>query len=317
VPDPFVSVVISTHDRPERLRRLLDALAAQTLDPSGFEVVVVDDGSPPSTEQVLESEAERSALTLRTLRNDHPFGPGAGRNRGWREARSSLIAFTDDDCIPEPRWLQALTEAAAQQPGAILQGRTIPDPDELPGGSPLLTRTVSIDRLGPQYETCNIAYPRAVLEELGGFDESYGPRPGGEDTDLAWRSLERGHIALFVPEAVVRHALLHLGVLGALRDGWRWGQCAQLFARHPKAREMLYHGVFWNVWHYLLVRSLLAMLAPPGLRQFVLRRHLAALRRRARATGGGPVWIPFLLLYDAVETASMIRGAARHRTPLL
>lgn len=317
MPDPLVSVVISTHDRPERLGRLLDALAAQTLDSEAFEVIVVDDGSSPDTDQLLRSELERGKLTLRILRNDHPLGPGGGRNRGWRQARSPLIAFTDDDCVPDPRWLQALIDAAAQQAGAVLQGRTVPDPDELPSGNRLLTRTVSIDRLGPQYETCNIAYPRAVLEEVGGFDESYGLRPGGEDTDLAWRCLERGHIAVFVPHAVVRHAVLRLGGLGALRDGWRWGQCAQLFSRHPKAREMLYRGLFWNVWHYLLLRSVLAMLAPPALRQYVLRRHLTALRRRARAGGGGPAWVPFLLLYDSVETVSMIRGAARHRTPLL
>jgi hypothetical protein len=80
---------------------------------------------------------------------------------------------------------------------------------------------------------------------------------------------------------------------------------------------MLVHRVFWNVWHMLLLRSLVALRAPPPLRRLLLARHAAALRRRARALGAGPASTPFLLLYDAVETASMLRGAVRHRTPLL
>jgi hypothetical protein len=116
---------------------------------------------------------------------------------------------------------------------------------------------------------------------------------------------------------VVRHAVVRLGLVGALTDGIRWAQCARLFARHPATRQILYHRIFWNVWHYLLVRSLLALLAPPPIRRLLLRRHLDALRRRARAAGAGPAWLPFLIAYDTIETAAMLRAAARNRTPVL
>jgi GT2 family glycosyltransferase len=315
--DPLVSVVVSTHERPDRLSRLLAGLRSQSLAPEAVEVVIVDDGSGPATRALLDEAQEAGDLRLRRLRNPAPLGPGGGRNRGWRAAQAPLVAFTDDDCVPEPGWLRSLVEASAEHPEAILQGRTIPDPDELPAGNRLLTRTVSVERLGPQYETCNIAYPRSLLASLGGFDESYGLKPSGEDTDLAWRGLERGRVAVFVPKAVVRHAVVRLSLTEALRDGIRWAQCARLFARHPATRQMLHRGVFWNVWHYLLIRSMLALLAPPALRRLLLRRHLDALRARARAAGAGPAWLPFLIAYDVIETTAMVRSAARHRTPVL
>ena len=58
-------------------------------------------------------------------------------------------------------------------------------------------------------------------------------------------------------------------------------------------------------------------LAPPWLRRLVLRRHLRALRNRAKEAGAGPWEVGYLLLYDAVETAAMIGGAVRYRTPVL
>ena len=80
---------------------------------------------------------------------------------------------------------------------------------------------------------------------------------------------------------------------------------------------MLDHRIFWNVWHYLLVRSLLALLLPRGPRAVLLGRHLLALHARARSLGAGAWAIPVLLAYDAVELGSVARGAARHRTLVL
>jgi GT2 family glycosyltransferase len=317
VPSPQVSVVVSTYERPERLAALLEALREQTLAQEQFEVVVVDNGSSPATAAVLATARAAGGLALVTLRNEQSLGPAGGRNRGWREARGELVAFTDDDCRPAPGWLEALASAAGAHPGAILQGRTVPDPDELGSGSMLFARTVSIDRPGPQYETCNIAYPRAQLEQLDGFDEAYGLRPAGEDTDLAWRALEHGGQVVFVSGAVVRHAVERLGAVGFLREAGRWEGCARLLARHPQTRSMLYREVFWNVWHYLLLRSALALLAPAWVRRYVLARHLLALRRRGRALGAGPWSVPLLLAYDMIEAAAIIRGAARHKTFVL
>lgn len=314
---PLVSVVVSTYERPERLAMLLDGLRAQTLERTAFEVIVVDNGSGPATAAVLDAELARAQLPLRVIRHERTLGPGGGRNSGWRAARAALVAFTDDDCVPAPGWLDAALAAARAHPDAIIQGRTEPNPGELRERT-LTSRTVRITGRSLQYETCNIVYPRALLERLDGFDEGFGLRPAGEDTDLAWRALAAGAAAEFAGDALVHHAVVELGYAGMLRDGTRWGACARLFARRPEARAILYHGVFWNVWHYLLVRSAVALLlAPPWLRAILVRPHLDALRRRARGAGAGGWAVPYLLIYDAVETAAMARGALRSRAPVL
>ncbi|TMK42526.1 MAG: glycosyltransferase [Actinobacteria bacterium] len=338
--EPVVSVVVPTRDRPERLERLLISLAAQSLGGEAFEIVVVDEASGPATAAVLDrhatgtgtgagagagghDDAPRAAATaaagsapsVRVLRHPVALGPGAARNAGWRRARAALVAFTDDDCRAHPDWLRAGVEAHRGDPGAIVQGRTEPDPGELPAG--LLSRTVRIERLGPQYETCNIFYPRALLERLGGFDEGFGLRPGGEDTDLAWRALESGARAVHAPGALVYHAVERLGIGGRLREATRWTATVRIFAEHPGTRAMLTRRVFWNVWHYLLVRSLLALALPPAPRRVLITRHAIALRRRAREAGAGPWAIPFLVLCDAIELGALIRGGLRYRTLVL
>jgi glycosyltransferase involved in cell wall biosynthesis len=316
VPDPLVSVVVSTWNRPARLAKLLSSLRAQELPPDSFEVVVVDDGSGPETRAAIAAEANRPGVSVRTVRHEQPRGPGAGRNSGWRAARAPLIAFTDDDCIADSGWLSTALEVYGKAPGAIVQGRTQPDPTEA-GNDGVLSRTIRVERLGPQYETCNIFYPRAVLESLGGFDEHFGLSPGGEDTDLAWRAIEGGCPAVFAPEAVVFHAVQPLGVRGMLRVAARWSDVVRIYPEHPQLRSTLERGVFWNVWHYLLWRSALALLAPGWLRRLLVTRHLLELRKRAQRAGAGSWAVPFLLVHDAVECWSVARGAVRYRTFVL
>jgi glycosyltransferase involved in cell wall biosynthesis len=317
VPDPLVSVVVSTWNRPARLAKLLASLRAQRLDAGAFEVVVVEDGSGPETRAVIAAEASRPGLTVRTVRHDEPRGPGAGRNSGWRAARAPLLAFTDDDCVADPEWLTAALAAAAENPDAIVQGRTQPDPSELAQNDGVLSRTIRVERLGPHYETCNIFYPRELLEVLGGFDEGFGLSPGGEDTDLAWRAIEAGRPTVFAPAAVVFHAVEPLGVGGMLRVAARWSEVVRQYCDHPQLRSSLTRGVFWNVWHYLMWRSVLALLAPGWLRRLLITRHLLELRKRARGAGAGTWAVPFLFVHDLIECWAVARGAVRYRTLVL
>lgn len=323
--DPLIAVVVSTRDRPQRLTRLLAALETQTLDAGRYEVIVVDNGIAPrppghAGTPVAVAEAALAGLQVRVLRPGTPGGPAAARNLGWRAARAPLIAFTDDDCEPTAAWLEAVLVAARRHPGAIVQGPTHPLAAErhYPG---LLAHTVRIDALGPQYETCNIVYPRVVLSALDGFDESFGSEPAGEDTDLAWRALAAGHTAVFAPDAIVHHAVIALSPRDALRRAGRWSAVVRVFARHPAARVMLHRRCFWNVWHYLVWRSVLSIPAPRWLRRLVLARHALSLTRRAREAGvSGPsllAAVPFLAIHDAVECAAIARGALRARTLVL
>ena len=265
---------------------------------------------------MLSDELRRGALRLRTVRHPVARGPAGGRNSGWRVAHSPLVAFTDDDCVPGATWLSAALEVSREHPGAIIQGRTEPNPAEL-WCRGVFSRTISVHDLGPQYETCNIFYPRAVLESLEGFDEAYGPRPTAEDTDLAWRAIEAGCPTVFAADAIVFHAVEELGLRGSLDVASRWTPAVRVFAMHPQLRATLNRRVFWNVWHYLLWRSLVALLAPAWLRRMILTKHLLELRKRARFEGAGAWAVPLLLVHDLVECWAVARGAVRYRTLVL
>jgi GT2 family glycosyltransferase len=309
---PDVSVVISTRDRPERLARQLQALRAQTLAPERFEVIVVDDGSGPETAAMLEREAWPA---LRVFRREVSAGPAAGRNLGWREARAPLIAFTDDDCVATPDWLAAFTEAACRHPGRFLQGRVLPIEDELASFGPF-SFTIRIEALSRGFETANILYPRALLQRLEGFDESGFKKAAGEDTDLAWRAIEAGVEPVWVPDALAHHAVLHLGPIGQLKRATRWDEAVLSYKRHPGLRKTLTLRLFWSREHWHMARALIALALPRHL--WWLRWWLAApYVTRLVDRRSGPLLAPYIVLHDAVEVATLLRGSVRHRTLVL
>ena len=203
---PAACVAVAARNRPVRLRWLLNALDEQTLAPAQLEVIVACDPSSEATEQLLRTHPLSEQGRLRQVSFPaHSTLPGAGRNAAWRAARAPLILFTDDDCRPDPRWAERAIAAAQRSPGALLQGATVPDPEETAVllGAPW-ARTVLTNPPTPWAETCNIAYPRRLLEELGGFDEHMRV---GEDTDLALRAQSHGARISAVPEMLVYHAV--------------------------------------------------------------------------------------------------------------
>src|SRR5829696_1170403 len=204
--------------------------------------------------------------------------------------------------------------------GAFVQGRTEPNPDELERRGPF-SRTLRVTRLGPFYQTCNILYPRGLLEELGGFDAPAYRGPGGEDTDLAWRAIERGCEPVYAPDALVFHAVADLGPVGKLRVAARWTETMSAFARHPRLRRVALHRrVFWKGSHYLLVRALLALLLPRrwhAVRRWLARPYLWHLGHRGRLEGGGLLAAPYFAVHDLVELTAVLRGAVRYRVLVL
>ncbi len=110
------SVVIVTRNRPGPLARALEALTRQTLVPD--EVVVVDNNSTVSYAKVFERFAAH--LPLKTAIEPQAGIPFA-RNRGLREASGDIVLFTDDDCEPEPQWVEEMVRPFYRDPhiGAV------------------------------------------------------------------------------------------------------------------------------------------------------------------------------------------------------
>jgi len=312
---PLVSVVVSSKNRRERLRALIESLRAQDLDRSRFEVVIVDNASDDGTAALLDAEQRRDGLRLRPVRNDTDRGTAHSRNLGWKAANAPLIAFTDDDCEAAPDWLSSLLEASRRHPGAVLQGRTEPIPRERDRLGPL-SRTKEVTTLGPYFETCNVAYPRDLLERLDGFDAEAFPTWGGEDTDLAWRALGDGADAVFVDEARTYHAVNQLGIIGGLRFALGWSDAMAVLPRHAGIRRHLHRRVFWKRSHEQLLTAIAAVLVA---RRFPLALVLAIpyLRSLLSRSRRRPWLVPYFAAYDALEVVSAVRGGARARTFLI
>lgn len=313
---PRISVVLATHNRAEELERALAGLVSQERKPD--EVIVVDDGSTDATAAVLDRHEDDSRLPLRTIRRAVAAGPATAREEGWRAAGGELIAFTDDDCVPGPGWLAAAEHAWGREPDTFVQGRTEPE-QEHPGP---FSRSLRVERLNASFPTCNMIYPRELLERIGGFDtETYGREPGGEDCDLAWRAIEAGARPRFVAEAVVRHAVTHPGPLGKLRIAARWTTPMTAYARHPRLRKAQFiHWIFWKDIHYLFVRALIGFLLPARwsvLRNWLMYPYLKNVWARGRLEGGGPFLAPYFMLHDLIEVWAVARAGIRTRTPML
>jgi len=309
--------VVPTRDRAARLRGLLRSLREQRLEAELFEVIVVDDGSRDSTPAVLAEEERSGGLAIKALQAAGR-GPAAARNAGWRHARAPLVAFIDDDCEATPAWLEALLDAAAAAPGAIVQGPTTPLPREAHLLGPF-ARTREIEEPGPWFQTCNILYPRELLERLGGFDERF-PDAAGEDTDLAWRALEAGARTAFAERARVHHAVERLGPAGILRTTLRGPDAVYVFRRHPGLRaRSLRFGVFRNPALSRLALALAGVAARralPGATLLALP-YVRNVLGRCRDAGGSPWLAPFYVAQDLLFAFTALRGSARHRTLVL
>ena len=324
VAGPAVSVVIPSHARRLRLRWLLNSLEEQTLDPTRFEVIVVHDYDDEDTRNVIERHPLAKAGVLRHIRISPGTGhPARQRNLGWRDAKAPLIAFTDDDCRADPNWLEAHLDAATQHPGAIVQGVTKNEPYEIETWAAPHVRTLDIPHPPNEFlQTCNILYPRDLLEQLGGFDESF-EAPAGEDTDLGMRAAEARAEIAGTYDAVVYHAVEEYTLPAMIKLGWKWRHVALLARRHPRVRREWVLGFFWRREHAMLVAAALGLVAakrfPPAALAAApyLREHLTRRGTDKRQLAVSALELPGQVVVDAAEVATMVAGSARYRTFVL
>jgi glycosyltransferase involved in cell wall biosynthesis/acetyltransferase-like isoleucine patch superfamily enzyme len=325
----LVSVVVSTKDRAGMLPRLFESLEAQTLPPSRFEVVIVDNGSSDDTLRWLRSRARRTPFRTSVLRREPPGGPARGRNAGWRAARAAVVAFTDDDCAPSPEWLEVGAAAfEGRDRLAIAQGRTDPEPRQI-AGLRGLAASQRIEWESGLYETCNLFVRREALVAAGGFAEDI-PVPAAEDTELAWKVKGLGGQSVFVRDAVVYHAVHP----GRLRDYERrfaqWSEVHRTLRRTPEVRRGFFLGHFWtrhHAWFLLFLAGLIAWVAltatgatPRWPALIPMAPYLGFLLRNSRETLS--LWeriayAPVRLVADVIEVTTLARGSIRHRALLL
>jgi glycosyltransferase involved in cell wall biosynthesis len=221
-----VSVVVATYNRQRLLAGALEALAGQRV-PGGleWEIVVVDNASRDGTADAVRRFSKSAPVPVRYVFESQQ-GVSEAKNRGIREARGGILAFTDDDVLPAPDWIAQIPAAmdrwkAQGVGGRILPRWEAPAPAWLSGNRRLLeclalmeseeSRLLSLPRTLPTIWGPNMALRREVFEKAGGFD----PRRGlvgkrlfrGEEVDLIERALELGFRMAYDAALVVFHRI--------------------------------------------------------------------------------------------------------------
>jgi glycosyltransferase involved in cell wall biosynthesis len=241
-----ISVVIPTFKRPKLLTRCLRALTRQTLDKNDFEVIVVTDGPDSATMLALEPWLNKKELNLQVWQTPEKNGPASARNYGWLNAKSDLIAFTDDDCIPDRHWLKALSRRHASEEHIAFSGRTkVPLPKH---PTDYALNTAGLETA--EFITANCACTKKALIKTGGFDQRF-KAAWREDSDLHFKFLEHDVAVIDVPEALVLHPVREAPWGVSILEQKKSKYDALLYQKFPKLYKLkIQNG---QLWHYYLI----------------------------------------------------------------
>jgi glycosyltransferase involved in cell wall biosynthesis len=290
--DPFVSVIVATRNRAALLRQTLDAICGQRWPAERMEIIVADNGSTDDTRQVVESAGQRADVAaLRYLYVAEP-GKSNAVNAALQCARGELLAFTDDDVLAEPWWIESLVGAFAETNCDFVTGRILPWWETAPPwwlSRPLYGALSVLDNgetrlaigAGSGSDVMalggNTAVRSHVIARLGGLRTDLGSLQGtlrtGEDHEFFLRMVHAGCRGTYEPTAVVRHWVPRQRLTPTYF--WRWlyqnGRAvARLESSYPSAvarllrvPRYLWREAVLNVWR--AVRYVVGGDRPSGL----------------------------------------------------
>jgi GT2 family glycosyltransferase len=300
LPDLLVSVVIPTLAADSRLSDCVESLARQTR--RDFEVIIVDNSG--------EGLVRRRGLApgARVIENPRNAGFGAAVNQGWRASAAPSIATLNDDAVAHPGWLEALLAVMERHADAGMCASQVRLFGEncLDSAGMLVSRDGSSKQRGhgkpPEdfpvteetlFPSASAAlYRRALLEELGGFDDRFFLYC--EDTDLGLRARWAGWKCLYVPQAVVEHHYSHTaGRASPLKAYYVERNRLFVLAKDFPASMLLaapwvaLWRYLWHAWYILQGRGSAARFraeghAGPKMIWYVIRAHAALLANAPR-----------------------------------
>ena len=221
-----LALIISTYEQPAPLRKVLDGVRRQTRQPD--ELFVTDDGSGPETQQVIEDWRRQAGRPVHHLWHAHEgFRKTILLNQAVAAATSEYVVFLDGDCVPHPKFIADHERLA--EPGFWVQGRRcfvlepyVPDFDPyraplwrwmlagrlsgVPKGIRLPCPLILRNQKQRGIIGCNMAFWRADILAVNGFDEAIQGRGVGPDSDLGTRVYNLGRRRKFVyGRAIVYH----------------------------------------------------------------------------------------------------------------
>ena len=329
---PRVSVVVCSHNGAGTLHDCLEGV--RELDYPEFEVIIVDDGSTDATGAIA------AEYGFRVIATDNA-GLASARNVGLEEATGEIVAYLDDDARPDPDWLTYLARAFREGDYAGVGGPNIAPAGDgsiaecvanAPGGP---THVLTSDREAEHIPGCNMAFRRASLEAVGGFDPRF--RVAGDDVDVCWLLRERGWKLGFAPAAVVWHHRRN-----SVRAYWRqqkaYGRAeallerkwpekynpagqplwrGRLYARRPdRSRPRRRQRIRYGVWGTSLFQSVYEPAQARPLALALTPQWLLVLGTLVVVSALGQLWtpllaaLPLLVLAVGAPLAQAALGAA-------
>jgi GT2 family glycosyltransferase len=253
-----ISVVIPTWQRPALLETCLHALSRQTFAEDEFEMIVVTDG-PDSVTMKLATKAtvHMNLSNLSCLSMPEKHGPAAARNWGWQRARGTLIAFTDDDCLPDEHWLQALWDAYCNfnRPEYIaFTGKIRVPQSECPTDYEVNTSHLET----AAFVTANCCCTKAALKRVGGFDENF-TMAWREDSDLEFKLINKKIPIYNAPGALVLHPVRRASWGVSIKEQKKSMFNALLYKKYPTLyREKIQTQPAWH--YYIILASFFTLL---------------------------------------------------------
>jgi GT2 family glycosyltransferase len=257
--DLSCTVVICTRNRSAQLEKCLSAIFDQTLKPA--EVIVVDNApNDSSTREATERWGVRYLV-------EPELGLSRARNRGASESKSEIVAYIDDDALPNRDWLEQFLAVFRQEEILAAGGRTIPPKESaevvqlcsMIQGPGTALDSLIVDKAHPQWFEItafgglggggNMALRRSAFDNWEGFDERLGfPGAAGEEQFAVFSLVDKGYRVAYVPEAVVTHPSVY--TVDGLRSRYL-DACAYatsylmfLFFQAPRYRSHLLQFVY-------------------------------------------------------------------------
>lgn len=281
------SVVVCTRNRSASIKDTLEAISK--LNFSDFETLVVDNSADLEKEKTEQVAKQFGAKYIYETRR----GLNVARNTGVSNATGEIIAFTDDDCLPEKDWLRTTTPNFSDPKIWACTARIVPHTRE--GAADLLEEVAGQDlggekriftgddvKFGPSFLLRNMAkvfskhmksrapvpfgighgsgmtFRKEIFEEIGPFDERFGSGAkllGCDDLEMLYRVLKSDHAIVYEPAAIVRHNhRFSAEEVFKLRKGY---SCSgAIFMRHYYRRgDLLMFFMFYGRLTQLLIKT--------------------------------------------------------------
>jgi glycosyltransferase involved in cell wall biosynthesis len=283
------SVVMTVRNVSATIIDCLRAILNQTFQE--FEIIIIDDYSEDCTNAEIK---KLNDARIRYFRNENWLGISPSRNRGIKKALGENVFFTDGDCQVSKNWIEVGLKSLNKPNCVGVEGRIYYVSDDY---KPTFSDHVMENKYGGNFMTGNIAYKKAVIEKVGGFDEKLTYL---EDRDIAFRIMKYGKIC-FNPEMVVYHPQVKMTPKMLVESASNIKNKVHLYKK-LRRKELL-------LWRIVYPTNLIRLLCPPLI--------FSSLISKRFKTSEDFRLLPFIYIFLLFQRLHLWKESAKERVFLI